>query len=163
MSHSQTQAMYFPKPPKIITKFSQNPAKILPKPSQNAPKNTPNQWKFQFWSPKWPKRKKNCLPSMLPWLLDAILAPKASPVRPKSVPKAPKIYPKTWKNQHQKTCRFWTCFFHCFGEVLGSVWDEFLKPKRVQTANDNNLKNAIKHRPWRQNQGLALTTKDQNL
>ena len=84
-----------------------------------------------------------------------------------SVPSEAQERPKSSQNISQnvkkstsKNMSFWTCFFHCFGEVSGSVWDEFLKPKRVQTANDNNLKNAIKHRPWRQNQGLALTTKD---
>ena len=36
-------------------------------------------------------------------------------------------------------------------------------PKHVTTSNDNNFKNATKHRPWQQNQGLALSTKNKKM
>ena len=95
-------------------------------------------------------------------LLDAILTPKASQGRPQSLPEDPKMHPKTGKDRCEKTSRFWTGFYHCFGEVFSSFVDEFSMQNHAQSVKNDNLKNAMKHWPWRQNQGLALITKNKD-
>ena len=99
---------------------------------------------------------------MFALLLDAILTPKASQGRPQSLPEGSKMHPKTGKDRCEKTSRFQAGFCHCFGEVLGSFFDEFSKRNHTQSVKNDNPKNAMKHWPWRQNQGLALITKIKN-
>ena len=158
--------MHFPNHPtnifQSLRKLSPNPRKILLKPSQNHPQSFPNRWKFEFWSPNSPKSKKNCLGSMCPSLLDVILTPKASQGRPKSLPEGSKMHPKTRKDLCEKTSRFRAGFYHCFGEVFGSFFHEISKRNHAQSVKNDNLKNAMKHWPWRQNQGLALITKNKD-
>ena len=81
---------------------------------------------------------------MMASLLNSILARKS----PKGCPKLPKYIPK-YEKIHITNKSFLDMVFHCFGNDLGSVLDEFVKWKRAQTANDNNVKNAMKHWPWR--------------
>ena len=158
--------MHFPNRPKNVfqnlNKLSPNLCKILLKPSQNHPQSFPNRWKFEFWPPNSPKSKTNYHFSRMEHLWDAILTPKASQGRPQSLPEGAKMHPKTGKNRCEKTSRFRAGFYHCFGEVFGSFFHEFSKRNHAQSVKNDNLKNAMKHWPWRQNQGLALITKNEN-
>merc|ERR1711965_754486 len=91
MSHSQTQAMYSPKPPKIITKFSpkssQNPPQTIPKRSQKHPKSV----KIPILVPKMTKAKKK-LPG-----LNVALAP-GRHFGAQSVPSEAQERPKSSQN-----------------------------------------------------------------
>ena len=103
--------------------------------------------KISILVPKMTKAKKK-LPS-----LNVALAPErhigahSVPSEAQERPKSSQHISQNVKKSISKNMSFLDLFFSMFGEVSGSVCDEFLKPKRVQTANDNNFKNAIKTSP----------------
>ena len=86
---------------------------------------------------------------MIGKLLGAILDAQSLPREAQEPPKSCQNGAKNAKKRCLKTSRFQTRFFNGLEVVFGGFWGDFLKPKRVQTVKDENLKNAIKHWPWR--------------
>ena len=99
---------------------------------------------------------------MSPTLLDAILDAQGLPREAQEAPNFSKMEPKTRKNACRKTSRFYIRFFHGLDVIFDGFLYDFLKQKRAQTTKSETAAKAIKHWPWRQNQGSALTTINQN-
>ena len=167
--HTKAQGACGCKPLSQIFKPSQNPSPNLPKPIPNLPKTLPK----SYPNPSKSKEVASAATKTRKVFKEAPLNVRKALGAHFGGPKPPKRGPRGSQNlqngaQNVKKSKLKNKSFSdsIFSSIFYVFWwfffDDCLKQKCIQTAKSETAGKAIKHWPWRENQGSALTTINSN-